>query len=209
MEDHQTNKHINNPFSSFTWHQTPLSKQELNALETDECRKMSIRTKILLLLAVALSIFGFASAAISYQVYMDTAVEQNKRLGEGVANLIADTIDADRVDDYLASGTKSKDYAETERQLYHIKEIWSSIEYIYVYRITEHGCYVVFDLDTDKEKGRNLGDIVPLDDSLAKFRSTLLSGGAIQPVISNDDYGWLLTIYAPIYNSKGICQCYA
>ena len=211
MENHQTKKHSFLPFSFFPWHQTPLSAQELSALELDECRNMSIRTKILLLFAIALSIFALTSAVIGYQLYMDSAVEQNKRLGEGITRLIAETIDADKVDDYLASGTSAdaKDYIETERRLQHIMETWSSIKYIYVYRITDNGCQVVFDLDTANVSGSRPGDLIPLDPSLEPFRRTLLDGGNIPPVISNDDYGWLLTVYAPIYNSKGICQCYA
>lgn len=201
-------KHSTNPFALFSWRQAPLSDQELDAMKYDECRKMSIRTKILLLLAVALSIFGFSSAAISYHIYMDTTVEENVRIAEGVASLVTDTVDADRVNDFLASQGLADGYIETERQLYHIKDTWSSIEHIYVYKITEQGCAVVFDLDTGNEQGKNPGDIIPLDSSLAKYRSILLSGGSIPPVISNDSYGWLLTIYAPIYDSKGICQCY-
>ena len=215
MEENQTYKNSHkftrpaSPFSLFQWHQTPLSQQELNAMEYDECRKMSIRTKILLLLAIALFIFGFSSAAISYRVYMDTAIEQNKRLGAGIASLVADTINPDRVEEFLAQGVVADRYAETECQLYRILSTTSSIKYIYVYKIREDGCTVVFDLDTSEEMGKEPGEHIPIDPSVAKYLPDLLSGRNIPPVISNDDYGWLLTVYAPLYDSKGICQCYA
>lgn len=31
----------------------------------------------------------------------------------------------------------------------------------------------------------------------------------IEPLITNDTYGWLLTVYEPVYNSAGECVCYA
>ena len=38
---------------------------------------------------------------------------------------------------------------------------------------------------------------------------TLLKGGSIDPIITDDTYGWLLTDYEPVFNSKGECVCYA
>ena len=37
----------------------------------------------------------------------------------------------------------------------------------------------------------------------------LLSGMDIEPMISNDTYGWLLTDYCPVYDSNHKCVAYA
>jgi response regulator RpfG family c-di-GMP phosphodiesterase len=31
----------------------------------------------------------------------------------------------------------------------------------------------------------------------------------IDPIVTDDTYGWLLTVYTPVYDSMGHCQCYA
>ncbi len=210
MNRHREEKKKTGSFaSSFGWQQTPLSPEEIAALECDECRKMSIRTKITLFLAAALFIFGFFSTVISYQVYMDTAVQQYKRLGEGTAKLAASAIRPDRVNEYLSVGKSVEGYMETERMLYHIKEVSPSIERIYAHRFTEKGCYAVFDLDTEEEQGKNPGDSIFPEESLTPYLPTLLAGGNIPPVITEDRHAWLLTVYAPIYDEKGNCQCYA
>ena len=36
----------------------------------------------------------------------------------------------------------------------------------------------------------------------------LLQGKEIKPLESNDQYGWLLTYYQPVFDSNGKCQCY-
>ena len=82
------------------------------------------------------------------------------------------------------------------------------IQYVYVYRIQEDGCHVVFDPDTSEETGANPGDIIDFDEAFLPVLDTLLAGGEIDPIISNEEYGWLLSIYKPIYDSNGVCQCY-
>ena len=42
-----------------------------------------------------------------------------------------------------------------------------------------------------------------------KYVPALLRGEAIEPVISNETYGWLLSVYLPVRNSAGECMCYA
>lgn len=47
------------------------------------------------------------------------------------------------------------------------------------------------------------------DRSFSKYIPDLLAGREVEPVISRDTYGSLLTIYTPLYDSRGVCQCYA
>ena len=180
-----------------------------NTFSSDECRKMSIRTKMLLLLSVALFIFGFSAAAISYKIYIDSSLEEYKRFGTGIANLAAGVIDADRVDEYLEKGTEVEGYIETQRKLYRIRESSPNIKYVYVYKIAEDGCHVVFDLDSEDVKAAEPGSIEEFDDEFTKYLPTLFRGGNIDPIISDGIYGWLLSAYVPIYDSKGEYKCYA
>ena len=137
----------------------------------DESRSKSISTKMLLLLAIALFIFGFSAAAISYKVYMDASIEQHKRLGTGISNLVADTVDPNRVNEYLSNGKASKGYAETERMLYRIRESSPDIKFVYVYQIREDGCHVVFDLDTSDFEGAQPGYVEEFDEKICTATS--------------------------------------
>ena len=130
-----------------------------STFSSDECRKISIRTKMLVLLSVALFIFGFSAAAISYKIYIDSSLEEYKRFGTGIANLVAGVIDADRVDEYLENGTKVEGYVESQRKMYRIRESSPNIKYVYVYKIAEDGCHVVFDLDSEDIKASEPGSI--------------------------------------------------
>ncbi len=208
MNNQQSDNSMKSKFSSVFWSQRPLSKKELSALEYDECRKMSIRTKILLVLAIALSIFGITSAFISYHIYMDMAVEQHKRMASGISTLAVGSLNPDKIESYLEAGTVSEHYTRMERRLRRIKDMWDPIEFVYMYRISEDSCTVIFDIDTDREKGKEPGEKIPLDPSIKPYLPTLISGGTIPPIITDDNYGWLLTVYTPVYDSKGICQGY-
>ena len=80
---------------------------------------------------------------------------------------------------------------------------------MYGYRSLPDGCHVVFDLDTAELSGEEPGAIVDFDPSFYDYLPALLAGEPIEPVISDDFYGWLLTSYAPVYNDAGECVCYA
>lgn len=171
--------------------------------------KASLRTKIVLLLSISLFLFGISSALISYNIYIDTSINQNKILGKGVAKLVASVIDPSMVNEYLQKGEKAEGYLRTKIRLQNIQKSTPNIKFVYVYKILEDGCHVVFDLDADDMQGEHPGTIIPFDKAFAEHIPTLLAGGDIDPIISNETYGWLLTAYVPVSDDMGICQCYA
>ena len=93
--------------------------------------------------------------------------------------------------------------------LYGIRDGSPDIQYVYVYKIEEDGCHVVFDLDTEDELGADPGDIIAFDESFSEYIPALLRGESIPSVVSDDSYGWLLTAYIPVHNSQGQTVCYA
>lgn len=170
---------------------------------------VSIQKKILFLIFVALAVFGYVSASRSYQYYMDATIEQHKRLGISTSALVASVIDADRVHNFIKNGENASGYVNTKRQLEIIRDSSPSIKYVYVYKILPDGCHVVFDLDPDPATAGKPGEVVKFDESFREYLPTLLNGGKIDPIISDDTYGWLMTVYTPVYDLDGKCQCYA
>ena len=172
-------------------------------------KNFSVWTKMLILLSVALLIFGIAAAAMSYRIYLNASIEQHKQLATGVAHLVADTIDPDKVDDYLKNGCNVQGYNEIKMRLYKIRESSPDIKYVYVYKIMEDGCHVVFDLDTPEVTGNEPGTIEEFAEGFSDYLPALLEGKEIEPIITDDNYGWLLSAYIPVRNSEGVTQCYA
>ena len=189
----------------FGWHHFRLGARKGNA----PVRKLSLRVKTVLLVAIATLVTGVAATSISYLLYRNYTVQDHAKLGQAVSDLTASVLDADRVDDYLALGKEAEGYADVERQLYGIRESSPSIEYVYVYQILPDGCHVVFDLDTEEVAGSAPGTVIGFDESFEPYLPALLAGEPIEPLITDDTYGWLLTAYSPVYDSQGVCRCYA
>lgn len=200
---------IQDPLRFDGWQQAPLSEKDKAEAQSSVCRVMSLRTKILLMLILASLSIAVAATSISVVLFRKSTIEEHIKLGRGAAGLVASVIDPQRVDEYLKDGESAEDYAQIEAQLYKVRDSSPDIEYIYVYKILEDGCHVVFDLDTDEVKGSEPGEVIPFDEAFYPYLPALLAGETIEPIISDESYGWLLTVYQPVYDQNGVCCCYA
>ena len=191
------------------WQQTPMSAAERRSAQKKTASRVSLQAKILMLLTfLTLLIAGAATAiciTMNHRITMDTHV----KLGQGVTNMVASTIDPDRVEDYVRDGEAADGYLETKAELQAIKDASPDIEYLYVYQIKTDGCHVVFDLDTPDTPGGMPGELVPFDESFAEDLPMLLAGQPIDPIVTDDTFGWLLTVYLPVRDSTGQTVCYA
>ena len=188
--------------------QVPLRRGP-NPFRDETSKSVSLRAKITLLISVSILLIAVIGSCITFLLYRQALIEEHTRVGVGVAELAASVIEPDAVDSYLSEGDDAPGYGEIEQRLYRIRASSPDIQYVYVYRILPDGCHVVFDLDTDDLPGGEAGDIIPFDPSFAEYIPALLAGEPIEPIVSDDSYGWLLTAYAPVYNDAGECVCYA
>mgnify|MGYP002625226321 CR=1 FL=1 len=189
--------------------QAPLDKQTESEAMNAQCRRISVRTKIMAVLITALLLLGTVATAISYILFSNAAIEQHTKLVEGVANVAAGCVDGDMVDTYLAEGEDAEGYAATELLLANLCASDTDIQYVYVYKIMDDGCHVVFDVDTEETEGSDPGEVIGFDEAFRPYLPALLAGEEIDPIISDETYGWLLTVYKPIYDSTGRCAAYA
>ena len=132
------------------------------------------------------------------------------------AKLAASFIDGDRIDGWLADGA-DEEYLETAGRLQSVLYNTPFLQYLYVYQIREDGCHVVFDFDSPSDNPDDglpditasaMGEVVGFDESFSDFIPTLLSGGELDVIESDDTYGWLLTKYEPVYDAAGKCTAY-
>ena len=169
----------------------------------------SLRTKLLLILILSSFFVSFSIALISYLLFKDAATEDRIKTVDGIVAVVLNEINPNHVDDYMRLGRTSEEYRRIEEELYTIKNSNSNIKFIYIYKIEADGCHVIFDLDTSTFESDKPGEVVPFEAGLALYEKDLIAGKPIPPIISDDEYGYLLTLYKPLYDINGKCQCYA
>ena len=196
-------------FSFNGWMQKPLSSEESEAARKINFRVISLRTKIMLALGISLLAVSVSATVISMRLYRSALIKDHTARVKNVASIAADMIDAESVDTYLKEGKNAPGYAETERMLYSLRDNTEDIMYLYVYQIREDGCHVVFDLDAEDVEGAEPGEVIGFDEGFSDQIPALLAGERIEPIVTDDTFGWLLTAYEPIYDSTGRCVCYA
>ena len=199
---------IKKSFQSFGQRQADLSDEMKNFMDAKKYSS-SLRTKLLLILILSSFLVSFSIALISYLLFKDSATDDRIKTVDGMVAVVLNEINPDHIDAYIKNGRASEEYRGIEERLYAIKNSNTYIKYIYVYKISAEGCRVIFDLDTGIVEGDKPGKLVPFDKSLAPYVDDLIAGKPIPPIISDDEYGYLLTLYKPLYDVNGNCQCYA
>ena len=195
-------------FRFYLWAQDPIAYDDFVRSEKARVRKVSLRTKTLTVLVFSMSIAAAVCTVISVVLFRKMTIEERTQLALGTAMTAAEVIDGDRVDAYLESNGRYEDYRDTYRLLEKIYAGSPEIEYLYVYRIEEDGCRVVFDIDRSGLETETINTVIPFDEGFAGYIPDLLAGREVAPIITNDRYGHLLTIYQPVYDSDHRCVCY-
>ena len=169
---------------------------------------LSLSSKISVSVTVIFLIAAMVVAYVSFGLFRQTMIEQEKRYAKDVATYAASMIDGDSVDYYLDYKDYAPGYHTTSKTL---DMVWNSsekIQYLYVYQIRPDGCHVVFDVDTPDLEGSETGDILAFDEGFNEYMPQLLAGEEIDPIITNDTFGWLLTAYVPVKDSQGVTKAY-
>ncbi|MBR2773899.1 MAG: GGDEF domain-containing protein [Selenomonadaceae bacterium] len=189
--------------------QAPLSAEMKDALNERNYLSSSLRTKMLTILMLSSLFVAFSIALISYLLFKDSAIEDRIKSADAMDSVILSNINPEHVDEYIKHGRNLEEYRTIEEKLYTMKNTNSDIKFIYVYKVAADGFHVVFDLDTAAVEGDNPGDVVEFEEALMPYVDDLLAGRPIPPIITDDEYGYLLTLYKPLYDVNGNCQCYA
>ncbi len=190
------------------WQQAPLTSRQRQKIGSSKSRVTSVNTKFTAVLSIIMVVLVVVTTYLSYSTFYDSAIMEQASYAEGIAQMAASTINADRVNEFLASGHAAPGYDQTESDLAFIRDSFADVSYLYVYRIEADGCHVVFDPDTPDTPGDEPGTVAPFDEAFLPAYDKLLAGVPVDPVLSNSSYGWLLTLYKPLYDSRHRCVCY-
>ena len=198
------------------WMQTPISAAEGTAKAQPRVRVMSLKTKMMLVFDLSLTTVAVVTMAISTEVYHKTILKEHTKIAQGAVEVAASVLDGDSIDRYLETRGNTPGYSEAETLLKTILISSTDVIYLYVYQIDEEGSHVVFDFDVDDAPGveqdempaEEIGAVIPIDAGFKDDIPALLAGEAVDPIITNDEYGYMMTVYRPVYNSQGKCVCY-
>ena len=199
---------LKNSIQNSSWKQKPLSEQEKNGLY-ERKRISSLKGKMTRMLILAALILTFAMAWISIQINFMTTKKEYTENAINAAKLVAQIVDVDKVEDYLREGSAVPGYDTTRDLMYSIRENSRGVQYLYVVKIAQEGCYFVFDLDTEDTPAYEPGEKAGFEEAFEEDLPALFSGEEIEPIESNDIFGWVVTAYYPIRNSEGRTVCYA
>ena len=168
----------------------------------------SLGAKITVFICVAVFAVAGTAIVIGTEIFRRTSVGDHEKIALGAASLMAEELDPEKVNEYISAGEGVPGYTDVEAGLEQIRESYPDIRYMYVYRIEPDGCRVVFDLDTEDTPGAEPGELIPFDESFSPYIGDLLDGKAVGPVVTDDTFGWLLTVYRPVYDGNGNCVCH-
>ena len=172
-------------------------------------KKLSLRAKVLLLVGVSSTLVAVSAVTVCILQYHHATIDKYIDEGRRVTAMMARNIDPDRLDIYIEKGRDDEDYADIEDMLYSVNDSVPDVTYIYVYKITEDGTTVVFDLDTPQLKADKHGDRLEHNITMRRQLDDFLAGKEIEPVITNDEYGWMLTVYQPLGEGDNLCYAAA
>ena len=196
-------------FSLFGKKQAPLTEEMDDEIKKQSKFISSLQTKLVfIIMSITVFVAVFIST-ISFAIYRNSEINERIRIADRIISMVVNEINPNHVDEYLELGHKFKEYNDVERNLYKIRASNYDIKFLYVYKIMEDGCHVVFDLETADVAATRPGSVEEFDKSFEPYKDALLRGYPIDPIITNDTYGYLLTIYKPVYNHEGKCVCYA
>ncbi|MBR5377279.1 MAG: HD domain-containing protein [Lachnospiraceae bacterium] len=196
-------------FEFVGWKQEPITIPKEKKSKEGDKRRWTLNTKLLTVLVVFSFTIATICTVVCLMLFRNYSTEQHSYLAEGVAKMAAEIVDGDRVNEFIDGGESVEGYKEAEERLANLYRNSQDVEYVYVYKIMSDGCHVVFDVDTEGLQGAAPGDVIPFDDSFMVYLPDLLAGKRIEPIVTKDTYGWLLTYYEPVYDSTGSCACYA
>lgn len=186
------------------WKQAPLTKNDLEDIKkTIQCRSVFLRSKIIFILAAALITLAVTASTISFILYRNALLSEYSEFAREVTVAVSEVLDHEKIDEYLSSKGEDKEYLEVMHKLEDIKTSSHTVKFIYIYKIEEDGGHVVFDLHSNNEAESVPGKLVKFDSAFEPYLPTLMEGGEIEPVISDSDFGELLSVYTPVKNSAG------
>lgn len=196
------------------WKQKPLSDDEIALFRRIRYKRLTIRQRIALLLLFAVVSMATLMTVCGLRFYSKTVREKYAETAINAAKFAAEIVDGNQVDRYLAHGGliseyDDQGYMDVNGMLVAYSKSIPSLTYLYIYKVSEDGCHVVFDTDPEMQDGGRIDEVYPFDDIFSGEMEDLLAGRQVDLVSGTTPYGEFFTAYEPVYDAFGETVAYA
>lgn len=191
------------------WRQKALTKEDIKAIRLNAKKRAgSLRVKVTLLLVSLVVVLTFILGLVSARINYQSIKSDGKEMVADVARYAASFFNTNDFEKFLEDGSKISEYnnikyMQYNTQLLSFKQIFSNVEYLYVYQIREDGCYIVFDTDKEAQKTGYIGERLDFDESYLPLVPDLLLGKKIPVQEVDSRFGIFITAYEPITDPDG------
>lgn len=172
-------------------------------------KRLSLSVKASLAVSLSLTIAISGAVASSIIQYHNSTVSEYERKGQRVTGILGDMLTRKQVEALLTDGRDAEGYQGMVEELDNVLFTSPEVRFIYAYQVREDGCLVVYDMDVEGVEGEDPGTLLEYDGTIKKYRDRFLAGEEIEPDVTRDEYGWLLSVYLPVRDEDGTLLCYA
>jgi signal transduction histidine kinase/DNA-binding NarL/FixJ family response regulator/HPt (histidine-containing phosphotransfer) domain-containing protein len=160
-------------------------------------------TSFIILIALAL---GGVTLTAGYGIVRGIMERYYAGFGRNLARTAAALIDGDSLDRYLSTLITDQQYEDTLRLLRILRKE-NEVLYLYVIKVSSP-VMTYFIYDSDENNALPLGYPDPWQENYGEYGEQLFRGEAVEPIVSDGPYGWIMTIYEPIYGREGAIAGY-
>ena len=173
----------------------------------------SLSVRLPLLFAASTIIIMLVVIPLVYMRFHNRTIDQYTRMAKGVTQLMVNSFDGDKVDEYMEKNFDLPEYVETVNYLYTLRDNYPDILYMYIYRFEEDGGHVIIDLDADwwtNGEGYAPGYVYKTEEPFTSHLSEVMAGKEIAGYSEHtQEDGYLFTYTRPIFRSDGSYACTA
>jgi len=144
---------------------------------------------------------------VSAHLYTVKTKEFRIQSSKVTAQIVADTINADRLEKWLAFGT-DLEYQRTQETFENIFKNSPELKKLYIFHITTDDTYVIFDIDGNEDKECPLGTNYKISENMKPLIPDMISGEKLAPMETKNSTVWTVSIYQPVFNSQNRCVAY-
>lgn len=179
-------------------------------------KRRSLKAKSIIAMLLIAILLSATAILISYSIYCNTMDEHYKTNAMNIAKAAASQMNGDKIREYVTKvetlDSSDKNYEESVQAikddeyydmlniLFELKESHDAL-YLYVQKVAAEGAVYIIDADYE-ETACELGETFPLADVNFQYLDSLDKG--LPAFITDDDeYGWLCSAGAPIFDSNG------
>ncbi len=164
--------------------------------------KHPLSRKIALMVIAFSLLLNLVAVAVSFFHYKREMHENYELFAMNIASVAAAHLNPDKFQYWLDSGEKDEEYLRAYQELCLIREN-GGIEFLYVVKPEPDEVWYI--MDTDPTEGAiPLGYHEPYyEGAFADNAEKMARGEKIEPLVSDEEFGWLMSVYYPLRTSAG------